>query len=109
MDKLEDDSEKKWNALSKQDQLDYFCAVVRRIFKGEIEDKRSYRGVLYSVFEFGPEAYAPAQNAGYLAIHNAIYDAEHERDLLAAFAKTLGLTDQGAKESVENFYKDKFL
>lgn len=72
MDLIEKDSEAFWNSLSKDDQLKAFCAVSRRIHQGEIVDKGSYRHVLYGVFGFGPEAYAPAQCAGYLDIHNAI-------------------------------------
>ena len=72
MDLIEQDSEAFWNSLSKDDQLKAFCAVSRRIHRGEIVDKGSYRHVLYGVFGFGPEAYAPAQSAGYLDIHNAI-------------------------------------
>ena len=64
MQGIEDESEKYWNSLTKEQQLDVFCAVSRRIMKGELEGKGSYRYVLYDVFDFGPEAYAPAQMAG---------------------------------------------
>ena len=68
-------SEAYWNSLTKDQQLDAFCAVVRRIYQGEIKERRSYRGVLYDVFEFGPDSYVPAQYAGYLTIHNMLYEA----------------------------------
>ena len=74
--KLEERQEEYWNSLTKEQQLDAFCAVVRRIYQGEIENRRSYRGVLYDVFGFGPEAYLQAQVAGYLMIHNAIFDSQ---------------------------------
>lgn len=74
MAEVEKESEDFWNSLSKEDQLKAFCAISRRIYKGEIEDRGTYRYVLYDVFGFGPEAYAPAQLAGYLTIHNAIYE-----------------------------------
>ena len=74
MAEVEKESEDFWNSLSKEDQLKAFCAISRRIYKGEIEDKGTYRYVLYDVFGFGPDAYAAAQLAGYLTIHNAIYD-----------------------------------
>lgn len=61
-----------WNSLSEDNKLKAFCSVVKRIYEGEIEGDRSYRGVLYDVFNFGPEAYAPAQYCGYLEIHNSI-------------------------------------
>lgn len=75
-------SEAYWNSLTKDQQLDVFCAVVRRIYQGDVKERRSYRGVLYDVFEFGPDSYAPAQYAGYLTIHNMLYEAvelENER------------------------------
>lgn len=73
MAEVEKDSEEYWNSLSKEEQLKAFCAMSRRIYKGEIKDRGTYRYVLYDVFGFGPEAYAPAQLAGYLEIHNSIY------------------------------------
>lgn len=73
MNRLKDEQEAYWDSLSKEEQLKAFCAVARRIHKGEVELGGSYRYVLYDVFGFGPEAYAQAQLAGYLDIHNAIY------------------------------------
>lgn len=78
MKQLEEDQEKFWSSLSKEEQLKVFCCVVRRIYEGEVVNPRSYRGVLYSVFEFGPEAYAQAQCAGFLSLHNSImHDGEY--------------------------------
>jgi hypothetical protein len=74
MKNFEDESESYWNSLNKEQQLQTFCAVVRRIYRGEIEERGTYRYVLYDVLEFGPEAYARAQMAGYLDIHNLIFD-----------------------------------
>lgn len=45
--------EKFWNSLTKEQQLDAFCCVVRRIHKAELVEQRSYRGTLYDIFEFG--------------------------------------------------------
>ena len=103
MKEIEADEEAYWNSLSKEDQLKCFCAVARRIYQGEIVDKGSYRHVLYTTFGFGPEAYASAQMAGYLAIHNAIYDSEHEGKTLEAFAKHLGNADPA--KAVSSFYE----
>jgi hypothetical protein len=100
IDAMEKEQEEYWNSLSKDQQLMAFCAVSRRILDGEIKQKGTYRYVLYNVFGFGPEAYMPAQCAGYLDIHNAIYDAEHESDLLKAFAKFHGL----GEDAVNKFY-----
>jgi hypothetical protein len=95
---IEQASEEYWNSLTKEQQLDAFCAVCRRIYKGDIEDKGTYRYVLYNVFEFGPEAYAPAQMAGYLTIHNSIFDAEHDDNLLTKFAEFCGLDQAKVSE-----------
>lgn len=61
-----------WNDLSKEDQMKAFYSVVSRIVKGELEDKGSYRYILYNVFGFGPEAYAMGMNCGFMCLHNAI-------------------------------------
>lgn len=98
---LEAEQEEFWNSLTKTEQIFVFCAVARRIYKGELEDKRSYRGVLYDVFGFGPEAYAAAQDAGYLAIHNSIMNESHDYDLLLAFAKKTGV--RNPKKAVWEF------
>jgi hypothetical protein len=74
MQKIENESETYWNSLSKEEQLKAFCAISRRIHKGELEDRGTYRYVLYEIFGFGPEAYAPAQLSGYLTIHNALFE-----------------------------------
>ena len=78
---IENEQETYWNSLSKDDQIKCFCAVVRRIYKGDIEERGSYRYVLYQVFGFGPEAYAQAQDAGYLTIHNALFDSQEEKEV----------------------------
>ena len=50
MAKIEEDQEKFWSSLSKEDQLKAFCCVSRRLYEGEIKNPRSYRGILYDVF-----------------------------------------------------------
>jgi hypothetical protein len=35
--------------------------------------------------------------AGYLTIHNSIWDSQHEERLLTVFAKSLGVEDAEAK------------
>lgn len=74
---LEAEQEAYWNSLSKENQLKAFCAVVRRLHKGELEHSGTYRYILYQVFGFGTEAYAQAQAAGFLALHNAIYHNDY--------------------------------
>lgn len=98
---FEKHSEETWNSLDKEKQLDVFCAVMRRLYKGEIEDKGSYRYVLYNVFEFGPEAYVPAQISGFLSIHNSIMDEGYDSRLLKAFCNQSNI--ENAEEKINKF------
>ncbi len=102
MSAIEHEQEAYWNSLSKEDQLKAFCAVVRRIHRGEIEEHGTYRYVLYDVFGFGPESYGQAQMAGYLDLHNSIMCPDQERRLLLEFAKSLGV--ENPDDSVSKFY-----
>ena len=97
MAEVEKESEAYWNSLSKEDQLKAFCAVSRRIYQAEIVDQGTYRYALYNVFGFGPEAYAPAQMAGYLEIHNCIMGPDHDKFLLKAFCVKYGIEDADTK------------
>lgn len=69
---VKEQQEQFWNSFTKQQQLDLFCAVVRRIYQAEIVEKSSYRGTLYSVFGFDETAYGAAIEAGYMTLHNSI-------------------------------------
>jgi len=64
-----DRQEKFWQSMTKQQQLDVFCKVVRTITEAE-HDGKSYRGVLYDSFGFDTSAYGAAQDAGFIEIHN---------------------------------------
>lgn len=88
---LEQQQEEYWASLTKEQQLDLFCCVVRRLVKGEIEDNRSYRGILYDIFEWGPEAYATAQMAGYINLHNAIFKKERIHEILVSVLKDVDI------------------
>lgn len=101
MKELEDKQETYWNSLTKDQQLDVFCAIARRIYQAEIVDQGTYRHALYSVFGFGPESYAPAQCAGYLSIHNSIYPDDHDKKLLLEFCKKYQI--ENAETKVSNF------
>jgi len=61
-----------WDDLSEEDKLKAFYSVCKRIHKGDVEDRRSYRGVLYNVFGFGFESYTIGMDGGYMSIHNLI-------------------------------------
>ena len=61
-----------WNAMSKEDQMKAFYSVVKRLVDGELEQKGSYRYVLYDVFGFGPESYMLGMMCGFMSLHNSI-------------------------------------
>lgn len=105
MAEIKAEREKYWESLTHDEQLKCFCAVVERIMEGE-EEGRSYRGILYTTFGFGPEAYAQAQMAGFLGLHNSIYNSNHEREMLTHFAKHAGI--ENPEDVVDSFYKDTF-
>ena len=86
MQEYQDSCNSYWNSLTPEEQLMAFCAMIERLHKGEVEGRHSYRGMLYTVFGWGPEAYAPAQCAGFLDLHNSIYSFD---DLMAVFKNTL--------------------
>jgi hypothetical protein len=76
-------ADKFWEELPYEDKLKAFYSVVKRIYQGEVEDKGSYRYILYDVFGFGPEAYAIGMDCGYMYLHNSIMDGEqklHNKD-----------------------------
>jgi hypothetical protein len=102
---FEASSEALWNSFSKEDQLKIFCAVVRRIYKAELEDKGTYRYALYDVFEFGPESYASAQLSGYLALHNAIFDQSillEIEDKIVKFAQENNVDSEKTKSFIND-------
>jgi hypothetical protein len=106
MESIERDEEAWWNSLSSDQQISALCCVSRRIYKGDIQDNGTYRYVLYNVFGFGPESYARAQMAGYLAIHNSIVTANGERTMLERFCKINGI--ENAQEMIDNYVKDTY-
>jgi hypothetical protein len=75
-----------YSSLEPEEQLWAFCSIVEKLCKGELDEHRSYRGILYDTFGWGPEAYAAAQCAGFLGLHNSIYKFE---DLEIVFKNTL--------------------
>lgn len=80
MEDYKKEQETWWSSLTPDQQLDALCCVSRRIVKGDVVDRGSYRYVLYDVFGFGPESYVPAQEAGYLTIHNLIHEGLQHDD-----------------------------
>jgi len=75
-----------WDNMSEDDRLMAFYSVVLRLSQGELKEHQSYRGILYNIFGFGPEAYGVGMECGLMELHNAIYD----KDELEAWAKRNG-------------------
>lgn len=110
---LEEDHDKFWNSLSKDDQLRAFCSVMRRLYKAEIQERGSYRYTLYNVFGFGPESYVQAQVSGFLALHNAIWDGERLGQLIdkleARVVEALAEDAYEVKQVFDKFRKDQWM
>ena len=110
---LEQDHDKFWNGLTKDDQLKAFCSVMRRLHKAEIEQRSSYRHTLYDVFGFGPESYVQAQVSGFLAIHNAIWDGERLGELINKLEQRVveAMPDrpEEVKQTFNKFRKDQWM
>jgi|APFre7841882654_1041346.scaffolds.fasta_scaffold24592_5 hypothetical protein len=84
-----------WSSLSYNERLMAFYSVCKRIHKGDIEERRSYRGVIYDVFKFGPDAYSTGMDCGYMDIHNYIIkgiEADHKEIELVRKEKENGTT-----------------
>ena len=77
-DEYDKEAESWWSNLPYEDRLKAFYSVCKRIHKGDIKDKGSYRYVLYEVFDFGFEAYTLGMNCGYMDIHNSIITDEEK-------------------------------
>lgn len=81
-DQYDSDAESFWENLSYDDKLKAFYAVTKRIHKGDVQDKGSYRYVLYDVFDFDMDSYGVGMDSGYLDIHNSIYTDDRIVDIL---------------------------
>lgn len=96
-----------WNSFTQDQQIELFCHVTSKLKKAEIDDRRSYRGVLYTEFGFGPEAYGAAQLSGFLDLHNCIYpDGLETIETIKKGLKLYGIeaTEDEIKEKIESAY-----
>lgn len=110
MDSFQKEADELWNSLPYDDRLKIFCAVSKRIYEGEIRDKRSYRGVLYSTFGFEPDAYGVAQCAGYMSIHNSIYDGENLFKTIEDFCTNhMDVSKDDLKTQIDEYISKKYL
>lgn len=67
-------NEEWWNGLTEQEREDAFYAVIKRMYKAEVQDRGTYRWALYNVFGFDPGMYGRGMDCGYMSLHNIIYD-----------------------------------
>jgi len=63
------ESEEFWNSLSKEQQLKAFHQVFKLTHHGLKQDV-SYRGILYGLFGFAPDAYTVGMECGFFNIYN---------------------------------------
>ena len=75
-DQYDQKAEEYWKSLSYEDQLQAFYIVTKRIHKGDIVEKGSYRYVLYDTFGFDFDSYLVGMDSGYLDIHNGLVTNE---------------------------------
>lgn len=87
--KYEADCDLFWKNLSEEDKLKAFFSVCKRIYKGDVEDRRSYRGVLYDVFGFGSESYTIGMQCGYMPIHNLISEGIDAKEIMKDHANSM--------------------
>jgi hypothetical protein len=75
-DEYDRKAEEYWKSLSYEDQLQAFYIVTKRIHKGDIVEKGSYRYVLYDTFGFDLDSYIIGLDSGYIDIHNGLVTNE---------------------------------
>lgn len=81
MESYSNEADAFWDALPYEDKLKAFHAVCKRIHKGDVIDRGSYRHVLYNVFGFDFDAYSLGMNCGYLDIHNYIITPKDQESI----------------------------
>ena len=108
MDAYQKEADELFKALPQDDRLKVFCAVVKLIAKGELDEKGSYRHVLYDTFQFGHDSYAPAQCAGYLDLHNSIYNYDDLHHMIEKFVTDhMDITKDDLKSQITDYLLKK--
>jgi len=85
-EKYEKENDAWWDGLTEKEREDAFYAVVKRICKAELQDRGSYRYVLYNVFGFDMHMYTRGMECGYIDLHNSIID-EEQKAILREYAR----------------------
>lgn len=94
------EAENAWTKLSSDEQQQMFHCVVKRIAKGELDEGRSYRGVLYDIFGWGPEAYSMGMSCGYMDLHNSIFSFDDKVSMVKNVIEKCGL--EGDEEKIKD-------
>lgn len=63
-----------WHNLSYEERLKAFYSVCKRIHKGDVLDRGTYRYVLYDTFVFDADSYSIGMDCGYMTLHNLIQE-----------------------------------
>ena len=91
-----------WNTLSEEKRIMIWYYVCKQIYVNEFVDKGSYRHLIYTLFEFGPEVYSLGMDCGLMQIHNSITMTEDLRDNAALALRHFGL-ELPEKSTFEDF------
>lgn len=75
-DSYESENNLWWNSLTETEREDAFYAVVKRIYQGEIEERGTYRHILYTTFGFDAGMYGQGMSCGFMELHNIIGNGE---------------------------------
>ena len=84
-----EDCDQFWKNLSYDDQLKAFFSVCKRIYKGDVEERGSYRYVLYDIFNFESDAYMVGMQCGYLSLHNLIFEGIDAKEIIKDHANSM--------------------
>ena len=88
-----------WNNLSYDDRLKVFYHVVSKIHESDVVERGSYRYCLYEKFSFDMDAYTLGLDAGYMDLHNIIYDGCDYGEF--KFAKNITIKNDDGEFSFE--------
>ena len=84
--RLEAEDHEWWLALDNDTRIRAFRQVMKLLYIGEVQQRSTYRHMVYTVFGLGPEGYADGLNH-FMAIHNLLFkawEAEQEAERLVA-------------------------
>jgi len=72
--RLEAEDNDWWLALDNDTRIRAFRQIMKLLYIGEVQQRSTYRHMVYTVFGLGPEGYADGLNH-FMAIHNLLFKA----------------------------------